>query len=216
MAESFLANQIAVTNEPVDKPVWQYGYGEYDAKSDRLARFKALPHFTGSAWQGGAKLPDNKLGWVTLNAEGGHTGNDAAHAAVRRWRAPRDGTVKISGQLRHETDKGDGIRGRLISSGGGKLGEWVLHNSRATTNVERVEVKRGDTIDFAVDLNGNLDSDSFTWAPRIRYVESSSGYSGAWNAKNDFAGPAKQRQPLNAWERYAQALLLSNEMMFVD
>jgi hypothetical protein len=216
LAKAFLATSSTVTNEPVEQPVWQYGYGEFDEKSGRVKRFKALPHFTGSAWQGSGKLPDAKLGWVTLNAEGGHTGNDLAHAAIRRWQAPQDGVVKVSGQLRHDTDKGDGIRGRLASSGQGKLGEWLVHNTKATTDLERIEVKRGDTIDFVVDLRGNLNSDSFTWAPRIRYVEASGGYARGWNAKNDFAGPAKQRQPLTPWERYAQALLLSNELMFVD
>jgi mono/diheme cytochrome c family protein len=216
MAKTFLATQSIATNEPTDKPVWQYGYGEVDEKSRRVKQFSKLPHFTGSAWQGGDKLPDAALGWVTLNAEGGHAGNDLAHAAIRRWQAPQDGAVKISGQLKHDTDKGDGIRGRLVSSATGQLGEWLIHNSKATTNVERVEVKRGDTIDFVVDRRGDLNSDSFTWAPRIRYIEGAGGYAGAWNAKSDFAGPQKQRKPLTPWERYAQALLLSNELMFVD
>jgi hypothetical protein len=44
---------------------WQYGWGLYDGQSDRV-RFQPLPHFTGDAWQGGAELPDPKLGWVTL------------------------------------------------------------------------------------------------------------------------------------------------------
>jgi mono/diheme cytochrome c family protein len=216
VAKAFLARQVTATNEPAEPQVWQYGYGEFDKKSGRIKGFKALPHYTGSAWQGGSKLPDSKLGWVTLNAEGGHTGNDLAHAAIRRWRAPYDGAVKVSGQLRHETGKGDGVRGRLVSSASGAIGEWLVHNSRATTNVERVEVKRGDTIDFMVDLRAGLDSDSFTWAPRLRYVEGAGSETKSWNAKADFSGPREERKPLTPWERYAQVLLLSNELMFVD
>jgi len=208
--------QPAVTNAPGEVPVWQYGYGEFDEKMSRVKKFRALPHFTGDAWQGGSKLPDEKLGWVTLNAEGGHVGNDLRHAAIRRWKAPHDGSVKISGQLKHDTDKGDGVRGRVVSSAAGGLGEWIVHNSRATTNVERVEVKRGDTIDFLADLRADVSNDSFTWAPRIRYIEDAGGKGEQWNAKADFAGPQKERKPLTAWEKYAQVLLLSNELMFVD
>src|SRR6185436_12622739 len=111
----------------------------------RVKEFRALPHFTGSAWQGGAKLPDEKLGWVTLNAEGGHVGNDLKHAAIRRWTAPRDGIISIKGRLNHAEEKGDGVRARIVASRSGVLGEWTAHSNKATTSVERVEVKRGDT-----------------------------------------------------------------------
>jgi len=39
-----------------------------------------------------------------------------------------------------------------------------------------------------------------------------------WNAKTDFSGPQKapEKRPLTNWEKYAQVLLLSNELMFVD
>jgi hypothetical protein len=37
-----------------------------------------------------------------------------------------------------------------------------------------------------------------------------------WSAQADYDGPQKSSEPLNAWEKYAQVLLLSNEFMFVD
>jgi len=95
LAKQFLATQITPTNTSSEPVIWQYGYGEFDEKTSRVKTFKALPHFTGTAWQGGDKLPDAKLGWVLLNAEGGHVGNDLQHAAIRRWKAPTDGQVKV-------------------------------------------------------------------------------------------------------------------------
>jgi len=77
-----------------------------------------LPHFTGSAWQGGEKLPDEKTGWVFLNATGGHPGNDPQHAAIRRWRAPFDGVISISGELHHPSAQGDGVRARIARDRG--------------------------------------------------------------------------------------------------
>jgi len=219
LGKQYVANQKLVTNNATaEATVWQYGYGAFDDTTARVTKFKPLPHYTGAAWQGGKDLPDAKTGWVILNAEGGHAGNDLQHAAIRRWRAPRDGAIKITGRLVHSTtESGDGVRGRIVSSASGKLGEWTSHNTKATTNVERVEVKRGDTVDFVVDCRASVNSDSFTWAPTIRYAGSGEGKSEEkWSAKTDFSGPRKEFKPLTPWERYAQALLLSNELMFVD
>ena len=128
-----------------------------------------------------------------------------------------DGAIKINGRLVHSTESGDGVRGRMVSSASGKLGEWTSYNTKSTTNVERVEVKRGDTIDFVVDCRARVNSDSFTWAPTIRYAGGGEAKDAEkWSAKADFSGPRKEFKPLTPWERYAQALLLSNELMFVD
>ncbi len=215
LAKGYVSAPASSSTAPAPPNAWRYGFGEFDPMTKRINGFATLPHFTGSGWQGGPKLPDAKLGWTLLTADGGHTGNDLKHAAVRRWTAPEDGTVKIRARLAHGTEKGDGVRGRIVSGRAGLLGEWVVHNSRATTNVERVEVKRGDTIDFAVDLRGGLDSDSFTWAPVISYTTSVSSRA-EWKAKEDFGGKEPERKTLSPWERYAQALLLANETVFVD
>ena len=51
------------------------------------------------------------------------------------------------------------------------------------------------------------------WSPVIKSAEPKS----EWNAKKDFAGPpAPPPQPLTAWEKYAQVLLMSDETIFVD
>jgi hypothetical protein len=214
LARDYIAGQKPVSATRQVPSGWHYGYGAFDEKTGRVSSFRALPHFTGAAWQGGKDLPDAKLGWVILTAEGGHAGDDAKRATIRRWIAPHDGVVSVSGRLGHSTANGDGVRGRIVSNTAGKLGEWVAHNSKATTNVERVQVKLGDWIDFVVDCRASVNSDSFTWAPTVRY--SGGADADKWSAKADFSGPKKETTPLTAWERYAQALLLSNELMFVD
>ncbi|MBI2927609.1 MAG: DUF1553 domain-containing protein [Verrucomicrobia bacterium] len=219
-ARRFLQRQPAAATSSPEQPVWQYGYGEFDEAAKRVKAFHALPHFTGEAWQGGAKLPDEKLGWVTLNARGGHVGNDLQHAAIRRWTAPRDGVLTISGELKHDSDKGDGVRARIVSSRAGELLAQVAHNAKAPMTVERVEVKRGDTIDLIADCREGVDSDSFIWVPKLKLIESASGAATGspqeWDARADFSGPPKDYQPLTPWEKYAQVLLLANELVFVD
>jgi len=213
----FVKSAPALEPPAAPKPVvtpWQYGWGEYDSSSQRIRDFHALPHFTGDAWQGGANWPDAKLGWVQLTSEGGHAGNDLQHAAIRRWVAPRDCIVSVTGTLRHEHKEGDGIRGRVLSSRSGALGEWALHNNKTEVKLEKVELKKGDTLDFVVDLAGSLNSDDFKWAPVVKATESEPS---EWSAKKDFAGPPlPPPQPLDAWEQYAQVLFLSNEFVFVD
>jgi len=235
LARNFIQSQSAASAATPEPPAWQYGWGEFDENTKRVKQFQPLPHFTKYAWQGGTNLPDPKLGWVVLTAEGGHPGNDPQHASIRRWTAPRDGAVSIEAELEHPTEKGDGVRGRIVSNRKGRLGEWLVYNEKMETKVERIEVKGGETIDFVVDCRGNVSYDSFTWAPVIKYLPLKSSAKTAenraeghpnepapdarreWNAKADFNGPPPPKpRMLSPWEKYAQVLLFANELVFVD
>jgi len=222
LALHFVGAQSRASPDLPAGPAWQYGYGQLDETAQYVKEFHLLTHFTGSAWQGGEKLPDEKVGWVMLNPTGGHPGNDRQHTAIRRWTAPRDGTITIDGILKHESENGDGVRGCIVSSRLGVVGDWTVHHDKETTAAEKVEVKRGDTIDFVVDCRGGPDSDSFSWAPKIQLTfthtdpDAYAALAKTWDAKEDFSGPKEATKPLNAWEKVAQVLLLSNELMFVD
>jgi hypothetical protein len=204
-------------------PVWQYGYGGIDAAGQKVTQFTALPHWSGSAWQGGKQMPDPKLSYLFLSAEGGHPGTASDQMVIRRWVSPINGTVKITGMLRHLEKRGDGVRLRVISSRTGRIGLWTAYNSTADTGVEDIEVRKGDMLDFVVDNNGTLDFDSFTYAPTIT-AQTEAGTktiaqraAKSWSAKQDFGGPeTQQQQGLSAWERYVQALLMTNEFCFVE
>ncbi len=219
------AQAPVVEESPIQNPGaadWHYGYGEFDKAASALKHFETLPHFTGEAWQGSDAWPDKKLGWLQLTAGGGHAGNDLQHAVVRRWISPVAGSVSIEGTIRHEHSQGHGIRAYLHSSRHGLLGQWVLHNREAEAAVESVAVQPGDTIDFVVSIHESLNSNDFRWAPVIRMtgpdaMRDANGYAREWNAKRDFSGPPSPREaPLTPWEQFAQALLLSNEFLFVD
>jgi hypothetical protein len=193
-----------------EKSVWQYGWGAYDETTHHVD-FHALTFFNGHAWQGGEKLPDAKLGYVTITSDGGHAGSDHAHNTIRRWTAPSDGVISITGPVQRPSDHGDGIVARVVSSRAGQIFQSeVLPAATVEVKLENVEVKKGDTIDFLVDLRGNLDSDSFNWHPLIK------GH-GEWDAKAQFAGPPPPHPPdLTPWEQFAQVLLETNEFVFVD
>ncbi|GMU20799.1 MAG: hypothetical protein AMXMBFR13_08950 [Phycisphaerae bacterium] len=218
--------------EPGPRPepvVWQQGYGFYDARDQVLRSFTPLPHFAEGRWQGGPKLPDQRLGWVMLSAVGGHVGNDAEHAAIRRWTAPVAGAFNIRGVLEHPEQRGDGVQAWIVSSRTGARGHGVAHGSKAETRVWRLELEAGDQLCFIVNGRGNPSHDTFSWAPIIETAVSETVLAGgtgeqrqasataSWDAQADFRGPPPEPPaPLERWEQYAQVLLLTNEFMFVD
>ena len=194
---------------------WHYGYGKIDEENERITGFHPLPYFNGKAWGGGEKWPDVSLGWVRLTAGGGHAGNVAEHGAIRRWISPQDGTIRIMGKIRKIEDCGDGIRGWLCSNRQGLLGSWQVEFGEAqSADLDEVEVRAGEVLDFVVDCGkaNNFFCDGFEWAPRLELI----GEEQAWDARSQFDGERNGDSTLGPWERLAQALLISNEAMFLD
>lgn len=208
-----IAPDKATFSPDAEARVWRYGWGVVDMALGRTSEFHDFTTFIEGQWRAGAQLPDPKIGWAFLNKDGGHPG-DLKHMVIRRWISPFDGIVKVSGNLTHPGKVGDGVRGRLVHSRLGVLGEWVAQDGSAETNIASVEIKRGETLDFVVDCRTTENTDAFVWAPNVvqpgakRLV---------WRADRDFSGPmAPAAPPLNKWERYAQALLMTNEFIYVD
>ena len=218
--------------------VWKYGWGHYDAQK-RAVAFTPLPRFAAGQYCGAAGPPDPKIGWVLLTQTGGHPG-DRQHQAIRRWIAPRGGTVRIESTLEHTQPKpmcGNGVEAWIVSSRSDQLGHWMSDNTKVAARVESVTIEKGDTIDFIVDSRGTVDCDTFNWAPVIRLnppsrpladaatvkvvaaKPSAASNEGAvqWDAAADFAPPAQSAAPvLTPWEEYAQVLLMTDEFVFVD
>ena len=207
---------------PPPPPAWSYGFGEFDENEKAVKSFQPLPHFTGEAWQGGAKWPDAKLGSLQLTASGGQAGKDRQHAVIRRWTSPVTGTVSVAGVIKHEHESADSIRAYLYSSRHGLLENSVLHHTTTEARVDALAVEPGDTIDFIVAIHEKPKSSDFTWAPVIslagpKPAGAAAGQPAEWDAERDFGGPPPPRDPpLTAWEQYAQVLLSANEFLFVD
>ncbi len=212
---------LPTVNDIATELTWKYGIGEVDEATKRTKTFVALPAYINNTWQAGPKLPHPTAGYASLTAKGGHPGKDLKHAVIRRWTAPRDCIVTIDGPLAHSSKTGDGVHCRVISSRNGEVGSWLAANTQIPTRVARLEVKQGDTIDLVTDCRGNDGADTFTWAPTIRMTQETgdviAGISKEWNPEKDFMGMAKAApKSLNAWEKYAHVLLLSNEATFIN
>src|SRR5690606_16595890 len=84
---------------------------------------------------------------------------------------PADGVLSVTGDLSHGSPNGDGVRGRLVSSSQGKIGEWVAQNGTVQTHAADVKIQAGDAIDFIVDCRENQNADSFGWTLTLTYQE---------------------------------------------
>ncbi|MFN7803852.1 MAG: PSD1 and planctomycete cytochrome C domain-containing protein [Planctomycetaceae bacterium] len=199
---------------PRHTDAWQYGYGAVDAATGKLASFSPLPHFNGSAWQGGATLPDAALGWVLVHGQGGHPG-DAQHASIRRWVAPTTGTVTLAGKLGHGSQNGDGVRARVVSSRTGIAGEWTAKGGEVETPVAQLAVEAGDTLDFVVECRETVESDSYNWGISVKLTSANGQPVGTWDSASDFHGPATvsiAQQIAFAWQVAYQRPISAEEL----
>jgi len=208
MGASYLHSSEATVASP--SGVWQYGYGEFEPDKGHVAFFTKFAEYGSQGYHVGKAFPDPSLGYLVLNAQGGHPGHDRKHSVVRRWVAPSAMTVRIQGVATHPNAQGDGIGARIVSSRLGVLGKWDVHNGSVKTVLESVSVQKGDTIDFVVDPLTSDAYDAFAWAPSIRSIDGKQ----AWDATADFGPPPGP--PISRLALYAQALMMTNEFMFVD
>ncbi len=211
-ALAYMAGETGKKSGHAAKPAtpWQYGIGEFNEKTGRMD-FQQFKVFADEQWQATSLLPQPLTGHASLSAKGGMPGDDAQHAVIRRWISPVSGTVNISGSLAHKLGDramGDGVRVRVVHNRKGKLLEEIVKNRKADVALSEVAVEPGDTLDFIVDCLGDPENDSFTWAPEVQTKTES------WKSAEGFRGP--DPIALDAWEKYAQVLLETNEFAFVD
>ena len=184
---------------------WQYGYGAFDTATGKVSQFTPLAHWTGSSWQAGPALPDPVLGYPLLSANGGHP-DAPERSVIRRWVAPRDGVVAITGSLDHSTGNGDGVRGRIVSSRSGLAGEWTAYNGSSPTSASGIAVQAGDTIDLVADCRETITSDSFAWTATLT-LQPADGAALTFSSSDGFHGPVQDPQLVS--EKIARAFQLA-------
>ena len=201
---------------------WQYGMGDLEKDSGRVEGFEPFAHFTGKQWRVGDRYPNPFLGHAHMWDAGGHTSSRGDHDVIRRWTAPADGTVSVTGQVNHRDQRGDGLVASVVSSRHGVLGQWHVKGGVAPTVFDNISVRLGDTIDFVCDNAGTEDHDTFVWIPvveysQVRVLPGRGEVMRTWRAKRDFFKKfAPIPSPPTNWEQYVQALLQANELHFVD
>ena len=154
--------------------------GEQDAGYAPL-QHREETWYESTFWQGGEQ-------WLRVGKDWHHPGDRGP--SVRRFLAPADGTVTITGRVYKAHRDGDGVRVAVLHNGQpvwqheleGKDGEGIDPNLS-------LAVKKGDTLRFVVDKRRAIFCDTTHWDPVITYADGQKFQaSAAFAAKKQGAG----------------------------
>ncbi len=212
----FLNEPLSPTGPAPDpRRTWEYGLATIDS-TGFIRRFDRFSTFDKS-WQFSSTFPDPTVGYAQISAERGHPGNGGlSGAVVRRWTAPEDGTVTVTGVIGHAAEQGDGVRA-TFAIGESVLWQEVRKSRDGGFGPLSWPLQNGQSLDLIADDNGTPSYDSFTWRTDLRFV-GTSGRIFESSSVNDFSGPLPQEMDsiLTRREQLSQLLLISNEFAFVD
>ena len=216
LALDYLREDVAAEWQTNAQAAWSYGYGSVDMVTKRTISFVPMATFANGTWLPVDKTPDAKLKGLNLTADGGTPLK--AIAAIRRWTSPRDGYISIDGKLSHGANSGDGVHAWIISGRLGALGSWTAFHSQTNTTLTMIHVGKGEVVDFIVDGREDGSNDAFKWPVNIKMARATGLPKEnvvEWDSKKDFAGELHGRW-MSTWEKFAQVLLETNELMFIN
>jgi hypothetical protein len=75
------------------------------------------------------------------------------------------------------------------------LGSWMVKTISVDTAALNFSVEAGDNLDFIVDCNENVTSDSFTWTAIIELKDTAGKVVRSWESAAGFHGPATAGLP---------------------
>jgi len=229
IGRAFVSGVAGVRSEPeplaARQQCWQYGYGHFDLKTKRVMSFHRLPHFNGERWQEGPDSAETTSETAYFTSDSARAGRDEQHAAILRFTPSTGaGLYLFKGQIKPDTNTriGDGFDIYVLTGQGGLQKQFAVDGNKTfELRAEEIQLAKGDHIDMVVHCRSSNRFDDFKIAPVVWHIErtESGGLRGLtnWQGVDDFERAVPHWvTPLNIWEQYAQALLISNEFMFVD
>jgi len=225
LARQFVADAESLRRAPV---AWSWRYGMTAVSKDETGKWihgeiTPFKHFNPQrkAWSPGEKVPSEPWGHLFVQPGSGHPGRTAA--SVMSWTSPFDGETKlrVGGEVKRSSERGNGVRVFIFSSSKGLLKEQVVAPKGVAGIFCDVAVQHGESIHFVVDcIDGSTDSDSYSWTPRVERLGADGQPVLVTRSDNDFCDgegwPLNRAKPQNAIAQLAQVLLMSNEFMFMD
>ena len=168
---------------------WTFRLGDSQDEGYRKLTYRSDVWYGSTFWTG----PD----WTRVGKDWHHPGKNTP--SVRRFTAPRDGRVKITGRIHKlDTKCGDGVRLSIRHRG---REVWKAEIDAADTKgVEpnlTLDVQSGDAVRFVVHKRGQIYCDTTHWDPVITYADGQ-----GFQASQGFS---TTRQGLDGWSYEMQA-----------
>jgi hypothetical protein len=218
LASRFLSDADSlVKSQPF---TWSYGTMRFQQQPDGKTAFTDWKPFAffnekSARWTPTENYPDKQWSHVMWHKQGGHAGV-ADIAPALRWASPFDGVIDISGTLKKGSERGNGVRGWIVSDKRGVLKDTLVAPAGSQPmELPHLRVAKGEIITFAVGSEGSTDSDSFGWIPQI-FQDGEL----LTDAERDFCDkdgwPVKRPKPQSPLSQLAQVLMMSNEFQFLD
>lgn len=91
-----------------------------------------------------------------------------SYAAVKKWTANEECIVSISGDINVSENSSDGIIAKIVRNKD-ILWQETVFSEKVAANVGDIELKKGDSLFFIAESNGNMKGDKTFWNPVITY-----------------------------------------------
>lgn len=194
---------------------WKYGYRLYDGKS--MSEFINFNSFNNDSYKS-----TNRIGEVIQNISisklGGIIVNNPNLFSTRRWISSRDGdfNVNVNFKIKPASDQ---TSIKLIIYKNDKMikSSTVTNYSDHIIKFDLKSLDVKDKIDFYL-VNNSKSQREYNITIKINELKDEHSLTPiSWNSILDFKAPPKKGdKELDCWERYAQILMLSNEMVFIN
>jgi hypothetical protein len=150
-------------------------------------------------WNAGAGYWEGSETYLIVYPVGQHPGS--SFSSVRKWLAPRAGTVRVTGRVYKGAVGGDGVNAKVLHNTNLLFDQNIAYNDVTGPNVDlSVVVAPGDSLYFRVHKIGTSHYDSTTWDPRIEYLPAqwvASGTSTLYTSSNVGIGTSAPTQRLH-------------------
>lgn len=193
---------------------WKYGYRVIDHRTKTFGGFIEMKSFEKDTYSGTNTVTKD----IQINRNGGKSPYINIYA-IRQWSSPRSGDFDIDVSAKIKSSPKEPVNysifiyknDRIIKSSTG------TNTSEIKINIKNISNNLGDKIEFII-VNNIKKSIEYNLSVNIQEKKDENSLSPInWNSIGDFRGPIKKiDKELNAWERYAHILLMSNEMIFIN
>lgn len=191
---------------------WKYGFRTSSGKA--LGNFIEFNNFNKNSYGSSNAVLKN----LEINSTGGKLPMLSVYP-IRQWKSPRSGEFSISVDSSVKAGPKEPVNYSIIVYKNDRVIKFINITNAALHKIEIPSIinTANDKLEFAIVNNIKKDLDYSMNINIIEKRDENSLSPVTWNSVSDFRGPIRKiDRELDAWERFAHILLMSNEMVFIN